>query len=162
AYKNIMEKFQFRGLQDSTVYYSEDYRNFVMNHRGTLNEVADALLLKGEKDKAREVLLRSLEKMPHATIPYDVSNARNVETLFELGEKEKAIEVATKLGNRMADLADYNVSKRNFGNDTYNAVVVLGELQRVLYKYGEAELAKRYEDAYEKNVVIFQSPDAIE
>src|SRR5690606_26373056 len=91
AYENIMNKFRFRGLQDSAVYYSEDYRNFVMNHRGTINEIADALLVKGQKDKAREVLLYSLEKMPHSTIPYDVSNARNVEALFELGEKEKAI-----------------------------------------------------------------------
>jgi hypothetical protein len=162
AYANIMKKFQFRGLQDSSVYYSEDYRNFVLNHRGTINEIADALLAKGQKDQAREVLLYSLEKMPNSTIPYDVSNARNVESLFEVGEKEKAIEVATKLGNRMIDLAEYNISKRNFGNDTYNAIVVLSELQRVLYKYGEAELAKKFEDAYEKNAVVFQSPDAVE
>ena len=160
AYTNIMKKFQFRGLQDSTVYYSEDYRNFVLNHRGTINEITDALLEKGQKEKAREVLLYSLAMMPHSTIPYDVSNARNVEILFEVGEKEKAIEVATKLGNRMVDLAEYNINKRNFGNDTYNAIVVLSELQRVLYKYGEAELAKKYEDAYEKNAGVFQSPGA--
>ncbi len=162
AYNNIMKKFQFRGLQDPSVYYSEDYRNFVLNHRGTINEITDALLEKGEKDKARQVVLYSLEKMPNATIPYDVSNARNVEVLFEVGEKEKAIEVATILGNRMMDLAEYNISKRNFGNDTYNAIVVLSEMQRVLYKYGEAELAKKYEDAYEKYVVIFQQPGALE
>jgi hypothetical protein len=119
-------------------------------------------MAKGDKEKAREVLLYSLEKMPNSTIPYDVSNARNVETLFEVGEKEKAIEVATKLGNRMIDLSDYNISKRNFGNDTYNAIVVLSELQRVLYKYGEAELAKKYEDAYEKNAEVFQSPGSVE
>ncbi len=162
AYTNIMKKFQFRGLQDSTVYYNEDYRNFVQNHRGTITEIVDALLVKGKKEKAREVLLYSLEQMPNATVPYDVSNARNVETLFEIGEKEKAIEVATILGNRMIDLAEYNLSKRNFGRDTQNSIIVLGELQRVLYKYGEAELAKKYEDAYEKNATLFQSPDAVE
>ncbi|MFN8336874.1 MAG: DUF2723 domain-containing protein [Cyclobacteriaceae bacterium] len=157
AYNNVMKKFRFRGLQDSTVYYSEDYRNFVLNHRGTVNEVTDALLVKGEKDKARELLLYSLTMMPNSSIPYDVSNARNVESLFEVGEKEKAIEVATKLGNRMIDMAEFNISKRNFGNDTYNAIVVLSELQRVLYKYGEPELAKKFEDAYQKNAGIFQS-----
>jgi hypothetical protein len=40
--------------------------------------------------------------------------------------------------------------------------VVLSELQSALYQYGEAELAKKYEDAYEKNATIFQSPDAVE
>lgn len=162
AYNNVMKKFRFRGLQDSTVYYSEDYRNFVLNHRGTVNEIADALLVKGEKEKARELLLYSLNEMPNASIPYDVSNARNVESLFEVGEKEKAIEVATKLGNRMIDMADYNISKRNFGNDTYNAIVVLSELQRVLYRYGEPELAKKFEDAYQRNAGIFQSAGEME
>ena len=162
AYNNIMKKFRFRGLQDSTVYYSEDYRNFVLNHRGTVNEVTDALLVKGEKDKARELLLYSLTMMPNSSIPYDVSNARNVESLFEVGEKEKAIEVATKLGNRMIDMAEFNISKRNFGNDTYNAIVVLSELQRVLYKYGEPELAKKFEDAYQKNAGIYQSAGEME
>jgi hypothetical protein len=157
AYHNVMKKFQFRSLQDPTVYLSEDYRNFVLNHRGTINELTDALLLKGEKEKAREVLLYNLKMMPHESIPYDISNARNVESLFEVGEKEKAIEVATLLGNRMIDLTDYNVGKRNFGSDTYNAIIILSELQRVLYKYGEPELAKKYEDAYEKNAGIYQS-----
>lgn len=162
AYNNLMTKFRFRGLQDSTVYYSEDYRNFVLNHRGTFQEVADVLIEKGEKDKARELLLRNLTMMPNSTIPYDVSNARNVESLFEVGEKEKAIEVATTLGNRMIDMAEYNISKRNFGNDTYNAIVVLSELQRVLYKYGEAELGKKFEDAYQRNAGIFQSAGEME
>jgi len=162
AFNNLMTKFRFRGLQDSTVYYSEDYRNFVLNHRGTFQEVADVLIEKGEKDKARELLLRNLAMMPNSTIPYDVSNARNVESLFEVGEKEKAIEVATTLGNRMIDMAEYNISKRNFGNDTYNAIVVLSELQRVLYKYGEAELGKKFEDAYQRNAGIFQSAGEME
>lgn len=162
AYNNIMKKFRFRGLQDSTVYYSEDYRNFVLNHRGTVQEVTDALIDKGEKDKARELLLYSLVMMPNGSVPFDVSNARNVRALFEVGEKEKAIEVATVLGNRMIDLAEFNISKRNFGNDTYNAIVVLSELQSVLYRYGEPELAKKFEDAYQRNAGIFQSAGEME
>lgn len=157
AYTNFMKKFQFRNLQDPSVYLSEDYRNFILNHRGTVNEITDALLAKGDKERAREVLLYSLVQMPNNTIPYDISNAQNVESLFEVGEKEKAIEVATALGDRMIELAEYNISKRNFGNETYKAVVILSEMQRVLYKYGEPELAKKYEDAYEKNASIYQS-----
>ena len=54
----MLTKFQFRGLQDSTAYLSVDYRNFVMNHRGSFNELADALLKEGKKEKARETVLR--------------------------------------------------------------------------------------------------------
>jgi tetratricopeptide (TPR) repeat protein len=156
SYENIMKKFKFRGLDDPTAYFSEDYRNFVLNHRGAFNEVAEALLAQGEKEKARDIVLYGLEKMPDKGVPYDVSNARNVEVLFEVGEKEKAIEVATVLGKRMDEMAAYYLDKQNYGSDLYNCIVVLGELQRVLYVYGEADLAKKYEDAYEKYASMLQ------
>ncbi len=156
SYDNMLKKFQFRGLDDSTAYFTQDYRNFVLNHRGAFNELADALLEEGNKAKAREVVLHSLTKMPHKSIPYDVSNARNVEMLFEVGEKEKAIELANILGKQMDEMADYHLRSGNYGNDLYNSVVVLGELQRVLYRYGEAELAKKYEDAYQKYADMMQ------
>ncbi len=156
AYENMLKKFQFRGLDDSTAYFSQDYRNFVLNHRGAFNELADALLEEGDKAKAREVVLYSLSKMPNKSIPYDVSNARNIEMLFEVGEKEKAIELATILGKQMDETAGYYLRKRNYGNDLYNCIVVLGELQRVLYRYGESELARKYEDAYQKYADMMQ------
>lgn len=156
SYENMMKKFQFRGLDNPNVYFSVDYRNFVLNHRGAINEVAEALVAEGKKEEARNLILFSLEKMPDKAVPYDVSNARNVEILFEVGEKEKAIELATVLGTRMDELAQYYLDKRDYGNDLYNAVVVLGEMQRVLYMYGEADLAKKYEESYEKYAEMLQ------
>src|SRR5690606_30018275 len=44
SYKNMMENFQFRGLADSTIYYSPDYRSFVQNHRSSFNSLATALV----------------------------------------------------------------------------------------------------------------------
>lgn len=157
SYENLMKKFRFRGLDNPNVYFSVDYRNFVLNHRGAFNEVAEALITKGEKEKARELILYGLEKMPDKGVPFDVANLRNVETLFEVGEKEKAIEVATILGKRMDEMADYLLATRDYSNDLYNSIAVLGELQRVLYLYGEAEMAAKYEEAYEKYAGIVQS-----
>jgi hypothetical protein len=156
AYENMTKKFQFRGLQDSTVYYTQDYRNFVQNHRGSFNDLAEALIEKGDKEKARDVILFSLDKMPNATVPYDFMNARNVEMLFEVGEKERAIELANVLGKQMDEMAGYYLGKRDFNNDLFNAVIVLGELQRVLYRYGEADLGKKYEDIYAKYDEVMQ------
>src|SRR5690606_28115900 len=33
SYDNMMNKFQFRNLDRADVYYNQDYRNFVLNHR---------------------------------------------------------------------------------------------------------------------------------
>jgi hypothetical protein len=150
AYKNLTEKFQFRGLDNPGVFFSTDYRSFVQNHRSTFNEVAGALIAEGDKERAREILLLSFEKMPDQGVRYDFTNALSVEMLLEVGEKEKAIEVATIVGNRVDEMANYLIRKGVFDRELQYNIAVLGELQRVLYKYGESELAKRFEDAYDR------------
>jgi hypothetical protein len=150
TYKNITEKFRFRGLDDPHVFFSLDHRSFVQNHRSTLNELAGALLAGGDKEKAREILLLSLERMPDKGVPYDFTNALSVDMLFDVGEKEAAIEVATTVGNRIDEMTAYLISKGVFDRELYTNIAVLGELQRALHKYGESELAKRFEDAYDR------------
>jgi hypothetical protein len=54
-------------------------------------------------------------------------------------------------------LATYYIKKRTYGRELQLNVVILGELQRVLYKYGEADLAKKIEDLYEKHASVLQT-----
>lgn len=157
AYENMMKKFQFRGLDDPGIYYTQDYRSFVQNHRSSFNALAEALIAEGNNAKAREVLLFSLEKMPDKGIRYDFTNARMVELLFEVGEKEKAIEIVNTLSPRLDEMAGYYLSKREYGRDLQINLIMLGELPRVLYAYGEADLAKKIEDAYTKHAQVFQN-----
>jgi hypothetical protein len=156
SYKNMMEKFQFRNLDRSDVYYSPDYRNFVLNHRSSFNSLAEALLTKGDKEKAKQVLLANLSKMPDQGIPYDYSNAQTVSLLFEVGEKAKALELVQIMWPRANEMAEYLISERDFGRELQVNVVILGELQRALFRAGEDELAKKVEEAYNKHAVMFQ------
>lgn len=150
AYRNLKEKFRFRGLDNPNAFFSVDYRSFVQNHRSTFNEIAEALIQEGKPEKARELLMLSLEKMPDQGVPYDFINALMVELLLEVGEKEKAIEIATIVGNRFDEMANFMIQEGILTRDLYNNIAVLGELQRALYKYGESDLAKRFEDAYQR------------
>jgi hypothetical protein len=157
AYKNMTEKFQYRGLDDPDIYYTQDYRNFVLNQRSSFNSLAEALIAKGDTAKAREAILFSLKKMPDEGVRFDYTTAQMVGLLLEVGEKEKAINIATLMGQRATDMADYLLQKGELGRELQINVVILGELQRVLYKYGEADLAKKFEDAYEKYGTALQS-----
>lgn len=150
SYENMLKKFQFRNVDNPKVYYNQDYRNFVLNHRSSFNSLAQFLIMQGDSAKAREVLLFALAKMPDASIPYDYTNAQTVDMLLEVGEKEKAIEIATVMSKRSDELAAYYIKNREFGRELQINVVILGELQRVLYRYGEADLAKKIEESYEK------------
>lgn len=150
AYRNITDKFRFRGLDNPNAFFSVDYRSFVQNHRSTINEVAEALINEEKPEKARELLMMSLEKMPDQGVPYDFINALMVGLLLEVGEREKAIEVATITGNRFDEMANFMVQEGNLNRELYQYIAVLGELQRALYQYGESDLAKRFEDAYQR------------
>jgi hypothetical protein len=157
SYENRMKKFKFRNTDDPKVYFSPDYRNMILNHRSSFNSLAEFLAQEGDTAKAREVILYSLAKMPDASIPYDYTNAQTVDLLFEIGEKEKALEIANTMSTRADDLATYYIKNRTYGRELQLNVVILGELQRVLYKYGEADLAKKIEDLYEKHASVLQT-----
>ena len=136
---------------------NQDYRNMFLNHRSSFNSLAEFLILEGDTAKAREVLLFSLAKMPDKSVPYDYTNAQTVAMLFEVGEKEKAMEIANVMSTRADQLATYYIEKRSIGRELQMNVVILGELQRVLYQYGEAEQAKKIEDLYEKHFSVIQT-----
>ncbi len=157
SYENMTKKFQFRNTDNPNVYYSPDYRNMILNHRSSFNSLAEFLILEGDTAKAREVILFNLAKMPDAAVRYDYTNAQTIDLLFNVGEKEKALEMANIMSKRSDELATYYIMKRSLGRELQMNVMILGELQRVLYKYGEADLAKKIEDMYEKHASVLQT-----
>ena len=157
SYENMMNKFQFRNLDDSTVYYSPDYRSFVQNHRSSFNSLASALLTRGDSVRAKEVLLYSLERMPDRGVPYDYTNTQTVPLLFAVGEEEIAMNIAEVLSTRADELADYYLSEGEYGRDLQIQIVILGELQRTLFEYGKTEAAERIEALYNKHYAAFQT-----
>jgi hypothetical protein len=73
-----------------------------------------------------------------------------LELLFRVGEKEKAIELSKILGDRSIEVGNYYISKgQGYSDDSRRYIYMLGELQNILYRYGEGDLAKKLEDAYD-------------
>ncbi len=147
----MMKKFRFRGLDNPKVYYNEDYKGFVLNHRSSFNSVAQALIDKGEIAKAKEMLLFSLAKMPDQGVRFDFTTSETVSLLFAVGEKTKAVEISKIMGDRAMEMANYLMAENTgFTVDMRNNIALLNILQRTLYENGENELAKKYEDASTK------------
>lgn len=156
-YDNMINNFYYRELDNPNVYYTQDYRNFVLNHRTSFNTLATALINEGNKEKARKALLFSLEKMPDKAVPYDYSTSRTVNLLFQVGEGERARQIAETIGDRAMEMMNYLIEKnKDIDYEMQKNLVILGELQRTLYQNGEEELAKKYEDAYQQYVGTLQ------
>jgi hypothetical protein len=149
TYDLMVNQFRYRGLDDPTIYYTNDYRIQVINHRSNLNSLAEALIDEGKVEKARTVLSFSLAKMPDAAIPYDPSSPDTVNLLFKAGLKQKAVEVATVVANRANEVASYLLSEGGeVSFELRKNMYLLGAMQQTLYENGQNDLARNYEDAY--------------
>jgi len=148
-YRNVMERFQFRGLNDPKVYNSIDHRNFALNQRSTFNSLAAALIRENKIEEARKVIFRSLEAIPDNSILYDYTSAQTIKLLFSLGEREKAKEIATVMGERANEaliyFEKYNLS---IDNETQKNIVILNDLVSTLKSQGETELAQKFEEYF--------------
>ena len=163
TYDNMINKFKYRGLDDEKLYFSEDYRGFVLNHRSALNDLAQALIDEGQMEKANLVLEFSLTKMPDRVIPFDITAPTLVDLLFQVGQKEKAIEITKLSGDRADEMITYLIEE-NYGMsiEVRRIAFILNTLQRTLYENGEMELGKKYEDALNKHLAslrIYQEDD---
>lgn len=151
SYQKMLHDFGYRGLDNPKLYYNEDYRGFIQNHRGSLNSLAEALIDQGDMERAKEVLNFNLAKMPDAAVRYDITTVSTIELLFRAGEKARAAEIAATLGNRSDEMVNYEIKKyTGISMEVRRNLYILGELQRILYENGETELGKRFEDSYER------------
>lgn len=152
----MMNKFRYRGLDDLSIYYTDDYRGFVVNHRSSLNSLAQALIDENQLEKADKVLMFSLTKMPDKAIRYDHTAPETIDLLFQVGEKDKAIEIAKTVGDREITMGNYLMQEGRGISDLRKSIFILNALQRTLYQNGEADLAKKYEDASESLMASLQ------
>ena len=151
-YDNMMNNFYYRELDNPDVYYNEDYRNSALNHRSSFNSLASDLIAHGQNDRAREVLSKSLDTIPDASIPFDYVTAQTVQLLFAVGEDERATKIAELLGERADEMLTYYAEENeNPGNEEQKNLLILNELSRAFSSAGQPELAKKYGDLLKKH-----------
>lgn len=167
-YDHVMNKFDFRSMNDPKVYLDEQTQRMAMNYRNVFSRLADALIREGKKDKAKKVLDRCIEVMPDTTTPHNFFSVPIAEGYYKLGETAKANAIAEKLYKYMNDDLGYLFS---FDKSDYAALDIsfqedLMTLQRLgqaaeeykqdqLYKKIE-ESFRRYYDLYTNNVAPAQ------
>ncbi len=151
-YDNLMNRFSWKGLNDESVYYNEDYRNFCLNHRSAFNSLAQNLINKGDLTRAKEVLNRSLEVMPDKSIPYDIFNVYQISLLLDVGEKEKAVDIADTLSERAESWLQVaeNTGQSTQGFEYQKRIVTLNQIIRAFRAANERDLAAKYETIFSK------------
>ncbi|RYU81855.1 glycosyltransferase family 117 protein [Hymenobacter persicinus] len=89
-YRNLMQKFAFRGLNDGSLLHDEHSLLFPANYREKFARLASAYLAAGDVATARRVADRCLAVMPDQAIAYDYYSPQLVPALVVGGERQRA------------------------------------------------------------------------
>ena len=148
-YNNLMHRFYWRNLDNPRVYYDENYRGFITNHRLTFYSLAKALLQQGQVAKAKEVLLYCLAIMPDKAVAYDGANAYMLKLLFEVGESAQALDMARTMGERAEEILAYKTKQGlAVDHDLQKQVAILHEITKTLFEAGYDDLAQVYQELF--------------
>lgn len=163
-YDNVMNKFTWTNLNDSSIYYSPDYLGFALNSRSMFNTLAENLIEEQQYDRATEVLKRSLEAMPNAAIPFDEFSAQHVDLLLriasvktgdgsDLGTAEEALmasHVAEEVTQWATGWLDVYLTGKSFNQmEMRRKLVVLSEVARAYRASGDKANAAKYGELFE-------------
>jgi len=161
AYDIVMNKFTWGRMNEDDVtldYYSIRTLS-VIRFRNLHTRLALALLEKGEKEKAVEVLDRCMELAPHRVLPYDryvagltfpqrngktIHHEGIIEAYYMCGEIEKANalldEYYTILSQQAAFFDSLKAKDRqNLEQDFYETMAQIEELRTLLVNYKQSD-----------------------
>lgn len=96
-YENLMNKFNWGGIENPKVYLDENNLRMTMNFRNNFYRLADALINEDKKDKALEVLDKAMTVMPETTVPFNYFVLPIAEGYYKLKQVEKGNQIASRL-----------------------------------------------------------------
>jgi hypothetical protein len=151
-YDHMMHDFAWRELDNPDNYYHGYYYMYAQSQRANFNTLAEALIEEGEPEKARSALLKSLEVIPHQSIPYDVASVQSVALLLGLGETAKADHIAHTMSQSADELLAYLEENDNslYEMQKNISLFALNRFANFYHQAGRTEDSVRYQTMFEK------------
>lgn len=144
-YDNMMNNMFYRGMNDTDVFYDENYKRMVFNARLQYYFLAAHLIyVENDKERAKTVINKSLEVMPDNVFAMEIYGAQYVGLLFEVGDETKAMEIATAMGDRSVEMIEYMSGQGVSRDSMYRYYAVLNTIAKTLEQNGKTEEAKKY------------------
>jgi len=132
-YDNVMNKFLWGGADKEGVNLDENCTRMLSNMRMQMATLANALIAKGQKQKAEKVLDLCLAKIPDENVRYEATIYTIVAGYYQVGNTKKAMELSTKLfdiyeGDLKVYQAQKPVHRAAFGREMGQAKEIMKRL----------------------------------
>ncbi|MDR1517536.1 MAG: DUF2723 domain-containing protein [Dysgonamonadaceae bacterium] len=108
AYDNMMNKFRWGGLEENPdIYLDETGRRMISAFRTFFLELIDALVERGDTDRALAALDKCVAVMPDRSVHYGTDGVRLAEYYFQIGQKEKGAAMLDNISARIIKNLDW-------------------------------------------------------
>lgn len=146
-YDHVMNKFVWGNVNSPDVYL-DDYNKKAINiiqARYLFARLAQALLQKGEKEKAIEVLDKMFELFPNEKIPLSYDSNPALEMYYQAGEIDKANNISRIIANNsLQKLRYYILLPKKFSNavqkDQSNEMASIQNIMMLADRFEQEEL----------------------
>ncbi|MBK0404809.1 DUF2723 domain-containing protein [Adhaeribacter sp. BT258] len=150
-YNNIMNKFQWREMDNPNVFYDENYLRFPSNARNMFGRLATEYLKAGDKAKAKEVLDHCFKVLPDKSIPYDYYTPPLLLPLAEVGQRDKAAQIVDVMGKRTQRALDYYFTQgTRFDNEIQLNLFTLQQLVMAAQQLGMQQKAAELNTMFQR------------
>lgn len=152
-YDNMINKFKWGGMNKG-IYIDPETNRMTINLRSNATRLAESFLMKGDKQKAIDILDLVMAEMPHDKVPLMIFNYRMVELYHQAGAPEKANALAADLFNMFEDEARYYSKLRGkyasfYERDMQNAMAIMQEMIRMAKTYQQADVAQDFQTRFD-------------
>ena len=148
-YDNMMKKFQWRNLDDSTIFYDENYQRFTANARDKFASLAIEYLASGDSTRAKEIMDFAFQVIPDKSIPYDYYTPQFIEPLAQVGERERAVEIMEVMARRADKALEYYFAEGTlFDTEIRTNLFILQQLASSARQLGLTEKSTELEQIF--------------
>jgi hypothetical protein len=144
-YENMMKKFSSGHANVKGVYFDEENRRHLYTIRQYYGDLANALLAKGKKEEAKQVVLKADSLIPDINVPYAIpsryefhnrASATLMDAAYEAGATDLAKKINNALNKDMNEQLEYVAS---LGDMTKT------QLETILQKYFQDKMMEQFQ-----------------
>ncbi|MDR1743463.1 MAG: DUF2723 domain-containing protein [Dysgonamonadaceae bacterium] len=108
AYDNMMNKFRWGGLEENPdIYLDETGRRMISTFRLYFSQLIDALIEKGDTERALAALDKCTAMMPDRSVHYGTDGILFAQNYYQIGQEEKGAAMLNEISDRIIKNLDW-------------------------------------------------------
>lgn len=157
TYDNLMNKFVWGNIQDTTIYLDENNRRMCRTQRMMFCTLIEELLSIGDKDRALNATRYCDETIPYVNVPYDYTSLTMAQAYLICGEPEEGERILRSTIESDVDYLEWAFRLERYDMSTISRyirehIVTMREILEIADNYGLNEISEEYDALFNQYV----------